>query len=142
MPDIQPIKRTTYPELVRGIGIDIVEVTRIRSACTRWGSRFEKRVYTPQEIRYCGLADIRYQRLAARFAAKEATFKALGTGVISGMWWRDVEVITDKLGKPELVLSGGARRHADALGVSQALVTLAHTDDYAVANVILLGGAG
>ena len=142
MPDIQRIKSTAYPESIRGIGIDIVEVTRIRSACTRWGERFEKRVYTVEEIKYCGLTDTRYQRFAARFAAKEATFKALGTGLVRGMWWHDVEVTTDTNGKPELVLKGGARQRAGALGVSKALVTLAHTDNYAVANVILLGEAG
>lgn len=82
---------------------------------------------------------MRYQRLAARFAAKEATFKALGTGLITGMDWHDVEVVTDRYGKPELVLTGGARQHADMLGVHRALVTLSHTDAYAVASVILSG---
>ena len=138
-PDIQSIKSSAYPVLIRGIGIDIVEVTRIRSASIRWGDRFEKRIYTPEEIRYCGVTDVRYQRLAARFAAKEAVFKALGTGLRPGMWWHDVSVITGGLGKPELVLNGRARQHADSLGVSQTFVTLAHTDNYAVANVILWG---
>ncbi len=138
-PDIQSIKSSAYPVLIRGIGIDIAEVTRIRSASIRWGDRFEKRIYTPEEIRYCGVTDVRYQRLAARFAAKEAVFKALGTGLRPGMWWHDVSVITGGLGKPELVLKGRARQHADSLGVSQTFVTLAHTDNYAVANVILWG---
>lgn len=138
-PEIQSIKSSAYPILIRGIGIDIAEVTRIKSASIRWGDRFEKRIYTPEEIKYCGSTDIRYQRLAARFAAKEAAFKALGTGLRPGMWWHDVSVITDKLGKPELVLKGRARQHADSLGVSHAFVTLAHTDNYAVANVILWG---
>ena len=138
-PDIQSIKSSTCPVLIRGIGIDIVEVTRIRFASIRWGDRFEKRIYTPEEIRYCGVTDVRYQRLAARFAAKEAVFKALGTGLRPGMWWHDVSVITGGLGKPELVLKGRARQHADSLGVSQTFVTLAHTDNYAVANVILWG---
>ncbi len=138
-PDIQSIKSSAYPVLIRGIGIDIVEVTRVRSASIRWGDRFEKRIYTPEEIRYCGVTDVRYQRLAARFAAKEAVFKALGTGLRPGMWWHDVSVITGGLGKPELVLKGRARQHADSLGVSQTFVTLAHTDNYAVANVILWG---
>ncbi|MCZ6678721.1 MAG: holo-ACP synthase [Candidatus Poribacteria bacterium] len=126
--------------MIVGIGIDIVEVMRIKSMCTRWSERFENRAYTPSEIAYCGSTDMRYQRLAARFAAKEATFKALGTGLVAGMSWHDVEVTTDSRGKPELVLTGGARRQADVMGVYQALVTLAHTEAYAVANVILLGG--
>ncbi|MBI1924488.1 holo-ACP synthase [Candidatus Poribacteria bacterium] len=125
--------------MIIGIGIDIVEVARLRSACTRWGDRFEKRVYTPNEIKHCGLTGMRYQRLAARFAAKEATFKALGTGLTTGMDWHDVEVVTDQYGKPELVLTGGARQRADVLGVHRALVTLSHTGAYAVASVILSG---
>ena len=125
--------------MIIGIGIDIVEVARVASACIQWGDRFEKRVYTPNELEYCGLTDMRYQRLAARFAAKEATFKALGTGLITGMHWHDVEIITDALGKPELILTGGARQRADGLGVHHALVSLSHTPAYAVANVILLG---
>jgi holo-[acyl-carrier protein] synthase len=82
---------------------------------------------------------MRYQRLASRFAAKEAAFKALGTGFVPGMVWHDVEVTTDPLGKPELVLRGVARQRADLLGVRQTFVTLAHTEDYAVANAILAG---
>ena len=138
-PGLQSIKNSAYPVLIRGIGTDIAEVARIRSASSRWGDRFERRIYTPEEIKYCGATDIRYQRLAARFAAKEAAFKALGTGLRLGMWWHDVSVITDELGKPELLLNGRARQHADSLGVSQTFVTLAHTDNYAVANVILWG---
>lgn len=125
--------------MVIGIGVDIVEVKRIRSACIRWGDRFENRLYTPGELAHCGLNSMRYQRLACRFAAKEAAFKALGTGLAPGMDWHDVEVISNRVGKPELILTGGARRRADEIGVRQALVTLAHTEAYAVANVVLVG---
>ncbi|MDE0184526.1 MAG: holo-ACP synthase [Candidatus Poribacteria bacterium] len=138
-PALNSITNYANPVLIRGVGIDIVEVSRIRVASSRWGDRFEGRIYTPEEIKYCGGTDIRYQRLAARFAAKEAAFKALGTGLRPGMWWHDVSVITGELGKPELILNGRARQHADSLGVSQTFVTLAHTDNYAVANVILWG---
>lgn len=138
-PSSQQTKHSVSHTLIRGIGIDIIEVERIRSASRRWGERFEKRIYTPQEIEYCGATAVRYQRLATRFAAKEATFKALGTGLIAGMDWRDVEIRTDPLGKPELFLSGKTRQYADRLGVHQTFVTLSHTENYAVANVILLG---
>lgn len=138
-PALNSITNYANPVLIRGVGIDIVEVSRIKVASSRWGDRFEGRIYTPEEIKYCGGTDIRYQRLAARFAAKEAAFKALGTGLRPGMWWHDVSVITGELGKPELILNGRARQHADSLGVSQTFVTLAHTDNYAVANVILWG---
>ena len=138
-PALHSITNFANPVLIRGVGIDIVEVARIRAASSRWGDRFEGRIYTPEEIKYCGGTDIRYQRLAARFAAKEAAFKALGTGLRPGMWWHDVSVVTGVLGKPELILNGRARQHADSLGVSQSFVTLAHTDNYAVANVILWG---
>ena len=138
-PALHSITNYANPVLIRGVGIDIVEIARIRAASSRWGDRFEGRIYTPEEIKYCGGTDIRYQRLAARFAAKEAAFKALGTGLRPGMWWHDVSVITGELGKPELILNGRARQHADSLGVSQNFVTLAHTDNYAVANVILWG---
>jgi holo-[acyl-carrier protein] synthase len=72
---------------IQGIGIDIIEVERIKRLSLRWGSKFEHRVYTPQELTYCGKTPTRYARLAARFAAKEATLKALGTGLTVGMYW-------------------------------------------------------
>ena len=93
-PGLQSNKNSAPPVLIRGIGTDIAEVGRIKSASSRWGDRFERRIYTPEEIKYCGATEIRYQRLAARFAAKEAAFKALGTGLRPGMWWHDVSVIT------------------------------------------------
>ena len=99
---------------IQGIGIDIVEVERIREASQRWGARFEQRVYTDQELAYCGDTPTRYWRLAARFAAKEAALKALGTGLITGMRWQDVEVQANTVGKPELVLHGEVQRYANA----------------------------
>ena len=98
-----------HQEKIYGIGIDIVEVERIQEASRRWGTRFEHRIYTHQELTYCGDAPSRYWRLAARFAAKEATLKALGTGLTTGMRWQDVEIQTDVSGKPEIVLYGEVR---------------------------------
>ena len=127
-----------YPKII-GIGIDIIEVTRIASSCQKWVDRFEQRIYTQKERNYCGKPPLRYQRLAARFAAKEATFKALGTGLINGMQWTDIEVLPDELGKPIITLLNETKRYAETIGVSDQMITLSHTNDYAVANVILFG---
>jgi holo-[acyl-carrier protein] synthase len=122
---------------IQGIGIDIVEVERIRDASRRWGARFEHRVYTQQELAYCGDSPTRYWRLAARFAAKEAALKALGTGLITGMRWQDVEVQANAVGKPELVLHGEVRRYANECNISSIFVSMSHTNVYAVAQVTL-----
>ena len=122
---------------IQGIGIDIVEVERIREASQRWGARFEQRVYTEQELAYCGDTPTRYWRLAARFAAKEAALKALGTGLITGMRWQDVEVQANAVGKPELVLHGEVQRYAKEQNISWIFVSMSHTNVYAVAQVTL-----
>lgn len=122
---------------IQGIGIDIIEIERIRRISLQWGARFEHRVYTPQELTYCGEAPIRYARLATRFAAKEATLKALGTGLTTGMSWQDVEIRSDAAGKPMLVLHGEVKRHADELSIVTSFVSLSHAVDYAVAQVML-----
>ena len=122
---------------IQGIGIDIIEVERIRRISLQWGGRFEQRVYTHQELAYCGETPTRYVRLAARFAAKEATLKALGTGLTVGMCWQDVEICTNAVGKPELALHGEVKRYAASLGIGATFVSLSHTVDYAVAQVTL-----
>lgn len=126
-----------HQQTIQGIGIDIVEVERIRDASRRWGARFEERVYTQQELVYCGDTPSRYWRLAARFAAKEAALKALGTGLTTGMRWQDVEIQADALGKPELILHGEVQRYARERNISATFVSLSHTNDYAVAHVTL-----
>jgi len=122
---------------IQGIGIDIIEVERIRRVSLQWRGRFEQRVYTQRELAYCGETPARYVRLAARFAAKEATLKALGTGLTVGMCWQDVEICTNAMGKPELVLHGQVKRYAASLGIGATFVSLSHTVDYAVAQVTL-----
>lgn len=126
-----------HHQKIQGIGIDIVEVERIRGASRRWGARFEQRVYTHQELAYCGNAPSRYWRLAARFAAKEAALKALGTGLITGMRWQDVEVQANAAGKPELVLHGEVQRYANEHNIGSTFVSMSHTNVYAVAQVTL-----
>lgn len=131
------IDKPMYQQKIQGIGIDIIEVERIRDASRRWGSRFEQRVYTQQELAYCGETPSRYWRLAARFAAKEATLKALGTGLSTGMRWQDVEIRANIMGKPELILHGEVQRYAQERNISVSFVSMSHTNDYAVAQVTL-----
>ena len=127
-------------QTIQGIGIDIIEVERIKKLSIRWGSKFENRVYTTQELEYCGNTQTRYARLAARFAAKEATLKALGTGLIDGMYCQDVEIRANADGKPMLVLHGKVKQYAAELGIVTTFVSLSHAIDYAVAQVTLCSG--
>lgn len=114
------------------VGIDAVEIPRIRAAYERFGERFLDRVYTERErARYRG----RVNELAARFAAKEAVSKALGTG-LHGISWRDVEILPDPRGKPLVFLSGRARERAAFLGLTEFAISLTHTVDLAMAFVV------
>jgi len=122
--------------MIVGTGVDITETARIEQALQRHGERFSKRLYTPQEIAYCEQFKNRAERFAARFAAKEAAFKALGTGWREGVRWLDVEVRHQPSGKPELVLTGRAAETARALGVTRTAVSLSHSNRYAIAQVI------
>jgi holo-[acyl-carrier protein] synthase len=120
-----------------GTGIDIAETQRIEQALERHGERFLRRIFTPSEITYCDRFKNKAERYAARFAAKEAAFKALGTGWANGVRWLDIEIGHQPSGKPELVLSGRAREVADQLGVTLAVVSISHANRYVVAQVIL-----
>jgi holo-[acyl-carrier protein] synthase len=122
--------------MIVGTGVDITETARIEQALQRHGERFSKRLYTPQEIAYCEQFKNRAERFAARFAAKEAAFKALGTGWREGVRWLDAEVTHQPSGKPELVLTGRAAEIARALGVTRTAVSLSHSNHYAIAQVI------
>ena len=121
--------------MIVGTGVDIVETERIEEALGRHGFRFVKRLFTPAEMEYCEGFKKKAERYAARFAAKEAAFKALGTGW-RGVRWLDVEVTRLASGKPELRLTGAALERASAMRVARTLVTLSHSDRYAVAQVI------
>ncbi len=116
-------------------GIDLIEVCRIQEAIAKHGERFLKRIFTPQEIAEVG---DRVDSLAARFAAKEAVSKALGTG-IGDVSWLEIEVLRGPNGQPELHLHGGARALADSLGLSRWSLTLSHTADLAIAMVVAMG---
>jgi holo-[acyl-carrier protein] synthase len=125
--------------MIVGIGSDIAEVPRVRDAIARHGERFLRRVFTEQEVRYCRSHHNANERFAARFAAKEAAMKALGTGWRRGVTWRDIEVSNGASGKPDLILTGKALEICRGLGGVRVLVSLTHTDSYALAHVIIEG---
>jgi holo-[acyl-carrier protein] synthase len=122
------------------IGIDATEIDRVRDLVERYGDRFLRRVFTDEEIAYCLGHRDPAPSLAARFAAKEAGMKALGTGRAAGVLWKDVGVGRQG-GPPQLQFTGGARRRFEALGARRALLTLTHARDLAIAHVILLGAS-
>jgi len=123
--------------VIIGTGIDIVKVARIAATVERFGERFLNRVFTASEVRYCRSKQNMMERFAARFAAKEAGFKAIGTGWRDGVTWQDVEVGREPGGRPTLRYSGKAAEFAARLGVRRASVSLSHTAEQAIAQVIL-----
>ena len=123
--------------MIVGTGIDVVEVPRVAAAIERFGRRFLERIYTEGEIRYCEAKANRVERYAARFAAKEAGMKALGTGWNRGVRWRDIEVRRQPGGRPTLVFSGKAAEFAAELGATHTALSLTHTASEAIAQVIL-----
>ena len=125
--------------MIRGIGVDIVKVDRIEKAVERWGHRFLKRIFTAAEIERCQKRARPAQCLALRFAAKEAFAKALGLGMRKGLRWRDIEVVHDHLGKPDLVLHNQAQRLLEAVEASRTWLSLSDERESAFAVVVLEG---
>jgi holo-[acyl-carrier protein] synthase len=123
--------------LILGTGIDLAEVDRIQASIERHGDRFVKRIYTPGEIDYVERKANRYERYAARFAAKEAGMKAIGTGWRRGVTWQDFEVANLPSGRPTLKLHGRAAEFAAAMGVKRISLSLTHTAVNGMAFVIL-----
>ena len=123
--------------MIVGTGVDLCEVGRIESAIARHGRRFVERIYTAGEIAYAERKANRYERYAARFAAKEAGMKALGTGWRGGLGWRDLEVANLSSGRPTLRLHGKAAEIAEKLGVRHVSLSITHTAEQAMAVVIL-----
>ena len=123
--------------MIVGTGIDIAEVPRIAQALARYGDRFLHRVFTEGEIRYCDSKANRVERYAARFAAKEAGMKALGTGWSRGVRWRDIEVVRPKGQRPTIQFHGEAAAIAEKLGTKNIALSITHTSEEALAHVIL-----
>jgi holo-[acyl-carrier protein] synthase len=121
-----------------GTGIDIVETARIAHSIEKHGKRFLDRVFLPEEIAYARSNKFPHIHLAARFAAKEAVSKAFGTGIGAKLGWRDIEVRKHAHGEPFLILHGKGEQLAFEMKINKALITLAHTKDYAAANCILI----
>ncbi len=123
--------------MIVGLGIDIADVDRITAAIGRHGVSFLRRIFTPDEIAYCERHKGKFERYAARFAAKEAAMKALGTGWRKGVRWVDIEVVRESSGKPTLRFSGETKKLAGALGVKHIALSLTHSGNTALAQVIL-----
>ena len=123
--------------MIVGSGVDLCEVHRIKDAIARYGRRFVERIYTDREIAYAQSKANLYERYAARFAAKEAGMKAIGTGWHGGVRWRDFEVINLPSGRPTLQFHGKAAEYAEKLGVQSVSLSITHTSVQAMAIVIL-----
>jgi len=124
---------------IKGIGIDLVPIPRMRQILERWQDRFLTRVFTADEIAYCRARKDPAPHFAARFAAKEAGLKALGTGLRLGVNWRELEVKRECGGPPTMVLRGRSREIARARGADRMLLALSHDGDYAIAQAMLVG---
>ena len=123
--------------LIIGCGIDLVKVERIEKIIKRWGNSLTSRIFTPLEGEYCEKKKVnKFQSYAGRFAAKEALLKALGLG-LRGANWKEIEIKNDELGQPLIDTSGKLKNIALAKGVSKYFITISHTKEYAIAEVIL-----
>lgn len=124
--------------MIIGTGVDIVEVYRMRDAVKKWGEGFLGKIFTPKEIGYSNSRRFSHQHLAARFAAKEAVVKAFGEPRKYPIKWTDIEVLNDKEGKPVIEFHEDALRLKKTKKVGDVVVSMAHSKNYAIANVILL----
>jgi holo-[acyl-carrier protein] synthase len=123
--------------VIVGLGVDMEEISRLGEVIKRHGKIFLERIFTPAEIAYCERHRDPVERYAARFAAKEATMKALGTGWGKGVRWRDIEVTRLPGGRPTIVLHGVAGKHAERMGARHISLSITHSGNFALAEVIL-----
>ncbi len=121
-----------------GIGIDVVEVDRIKSSLSEFGEQFLDRIFTEEEQAYCERQKNKELSYAARFAAKEAIAKAFGTGIGKSVGWRELEVLRMDSGEPKILLHGKAAELAQSLHVSEVKISLTHAKHYAAANAVIL----
>ena len=125
--------------MIRGLGIDLVAVSRIEEVFSRHGERFLKRLFTESEVAYCARHPEPARHWVARFAVKEAGMKALGTGWSGGITFKSIEVVNLPSGQPTLVLHGASAERAQAMGATKAHVTITHDGGFAMACVVLDG---
>jgi holo-[acyl-carrier protein] synthase len=123
--------------MLLGLGTDLIETRRVEQSIDRFGDRFLERIFSPLEIAYCKRKKNAAESFAARFAAKEAGAKALGTGISRGVTWKDFEVKREASGRPSLHLSGRAAELAVAIGVKRIQLSLTHSRDLAMAVVVV-----
>ena len=140
-------------EAIIGIGIDLVKRDRIKDAVQKWDKRFLNRIFTPAEQEYAFAHKSPYLHLAGRFAAKEATLKALGTGWRGGVRWNEISVINEPAngpsvasistaGRPRVEVAGKVKALMDELGVEKIQISISHDTDYSIAQVVLIGRGG
>ena len=125
--------------MILGVGIDIIEVERIAASYEKFGERFVNRILLPGEIAYCRSHKNPAPFLAVRFAAKEAISKAFGTGICARLGWQDIEIRRKDSGEPFVVLHGKGRKLFKSRRAKRLLVSLSHTQNYAVATAVLEG---
>ena len=123
--------------MVAGNGIDIIEVGRMKTLVDRWGTRLLEKIFTEEEIKYSESKSFSAQHLAARFASKEAVFKAFENAFPGQVGWRDIEVLNDRNGKPRIRLSGRAKKLKEKEKIDEVIISIAHTRNHAVASVVL-----
>jgi holo-[acyl-carrier protein] synthase len=122
---------------IYGVGIDLIRIERLEASLNRWGERFTRRVFTAGEIEFCARRDRPAPCLSMRFAAKEAFVKALGTGMRAPVFWQDIEIRANRLGKPEIMLSSRAEEFCREQGIQFWHLSLTDDGDYGAAVVIL-----
>jgi len=128
--------------MIVGIGVDIVDVERVKVLLERYRDRFVQRVFTDAEAEYAGRSVREAERLAGRFAVKEAVLKALGTGKSQGILWRDVETVRGAMGRPEVLLYGNANKYMKKIGGKDIHVSITHDGGKAVAFVVIVDSGG
>jgi holo-[acyl-carrier protein] synthase len=122
--------------MIHGTGVDIIEISRIRNSIQKYSGKFEERVFTSKEIDYCRSMADPSKHFAARFAAKEAVLKSLGTGMAQGIAWKDMEILNRESGQPVLNLTGRGRHIFDALNLKDIHISITHDKSYALAQAI------
>lgn len=124
--------------MIIGTGIDIIKNSRIKNLTEKYGERFLKKIYTDAEIEYCQNKKETAASLAARFAAKEAVLKALGTGMRNNSW-QEIEILNNKLGKPEVILSEKTKKRAEEIKVKSIFLSISHEKEYSIAQIVMEG---
>jgi holo-[acyl-carrier protein] synthase len=128
--------------MIVALGTDLVQLSQLRAVMERRGERFLDRILTPEEKAYCQRKHRMVESVAARFAAKEAVMKCLGTGWAQGVSWREIEVVRERGGAPKIALHGRTAEVARRRGIGRILITLTHTGDYAQAMAMALAPGG